>query len=379
MPPPVRTLSVLLVEDDPDDYVLTRELLAEMEGTSVQLVWAKEYEEGLSQARSEEFDVVLVDYRLGAQTGLDLLRELGGHEADTPVILLTGQGDHEIDLEAMRAGASDYLVKGGIDASLLERALRYAVQRKRAELERVALLRSEQEARAQAEAAVRTRDEVLRIVSHDLGNSLSAVAVHARLLARALPPGADDTHRRVGAIQQLVVQMHRLRQDLVDVAQLEAGRMSMDLGMEEPETIAREAEEMLAQVAEQRSIALACAVEPDLPLVRADRERILQVLGNLIGNAIKFTPEGGRVSLEIGARGREEVRFTVRDTGPGIPVEHQPHLFDRFWQARSTRRAGAGLGLAIAKGIVEAHSGTIWVESAPGQGSAFSFTVPAAP
>jgi signal transduction histidine kinase len=378
MATPQRELSLLLVEDDPDDYVLTRDLLGEMEGVRVELSWTPDYEEGLQRARSDRFDVVLVDYLLGERTGLDLLRELGGHESPVPVILLTGQGDHEIDLQAMRAGASDYLVKGRIDASLLERAVRYALERKRAERERAALLSSEHHAREQAEAAVRARDEVLRIVSHDLGNSLSAVAVHARLLSRALPPGAEDAARRVGAIQHLVKQMHRLRQDLMDVSQLEAGRMSMDLVLEEPEAIAREAEELMAEVAEQHSVTLSCSAEPHLPLVRADRERVLQVLGNLVGNAIKFTSEGGSVALELAAEGTDEVRFSVRDTGPGIPPEHQPHLFDRFWQAQSTRRAGAGLGLAIAKGIVEAHGGRIWVESVPTRGSVFSFTLAAA-
>ena len=123
---------------------------------------------------------------------------------------------------------------------------------------------------------------------------------------------------------------------------------------------------------------LAAGVDDDVPEVEGDRERVLQVLANLLGNAVKFTPAGGRVALTVQAA-PDEVVFAVRDTGPGIAPENQEHVWDRFWKSRTSNRHGAGLGLAISRGIVEAHGGRIWLESAPGDGSTFSFTLPLHP
>ncbi len=117
-------------------------------------------------------------------------------------------------------------------------------------------------------------------------------------------------------------------------------------------------------------------MEPEPPTINIDRDRLLQALGNLVGNAIKFTPQGGRVEVQV-TRAGDDIRFEVRDTGPGIPAKQLPHLFDRFWQARHSGRHSVGLGLAIAKGIVEAHGGRIWVESEEGSGARFFVTVPA--
>ncbi|HEY0035645.1 MAG TPA: ATP-binding protein, partial [Longimicrobium sp.] len=133
----------------------------------------------------------------------------------------------------------------------------------------------------------------------------------------------------------------------------------------------------VAGMAAEKEIEAGSSIDADLPAAWADRERIHQVLSNLVGNAVKFTPQEGRVLVTTVAEDGE-IRVSVADTGPGIPPEHLPHVFDRFWQARSTRRAGAGLGLAIARGIVEAHGGAIGVESEPGRGTTFHFTLPLA-
>ena len=232
----------------------------------------------------------------------------------------------------------------------------------------------------QAQAATRARDEVLSVVSHDLGNSLSAMNVHARLLERYVQRtgGREEITERTQAIRSLVDQMHRLRQDLLDVASLEAGRLAVEPAPEDVLTLARETLDVLREIAAEKALRLVCEVAPGTPPVHADRGRLLQVLGNLLGNAVKFTPASGTITLSAAPAGGE-VRFSVADTGAGIEPEHLPHVFDRFWQARHARRAGAGLGLAIARGIVEAHGGRIWVESQPGRGATFHFTVPAAP
>jgi signal transduction histidine kinase len=296
-----------------------------------------------------------------------------------PIVVLTGLDDETVAIQAVQAGAQDYLVKGQVEPGMLARALRYAMERKRLEAERERLLEREHAARTAAEDAVRARDEVLRIVAHDIGNSLSAVKIHALVLERTLPAGeaGAEARKRTSAIRDLTVQLDRLRQDLLDVAAIEAGRLSMEPAEVDLAAVVDEAVAALAAVAAEKGVALSASVAPGLPRVRADRERVLQVLGNLCGNAVKFTPAGGSVTVRAEAADGA-VRVACVDTGPGIALEDLPHVFDRFWQARSTRRAGAGLGLAIAHGIVEAHGGRISAESSPGQGSTFAFTLPVA-
>ena len=228
-----------------------------------------------------------------------------------------------------------------------------------------------------ARAAVRAREDVLHVVSHDLGNSLSAIVVTTTVLLRTLPEAADndDLRRRISSIRDLARRMQRLRQDLLDVASIESGRLGIEWDRWDPAAVAREALETFAPLAAEKRLELVDEVAEALPPLEGDRERVLQVLANLLGNAVKFTPEGGRVALRVTV-GDAEVCFSVSDTGPGIAPADLPHVFDRFWKVRTSNRHGAGLGLAISKGIVEAHDGRIWVESVAGEGSTFSFTLP---
>jgi signal transduction histidine kinase len=215
------------------------------------------------------------------------------------------------------------------------------------------------------------------VVSHDLGNYLGAASVNVAVLQRILPEGSEAMRERVAGIRDAVAQMQRLRQDLLDVASIEAGRLSVEPEPHDPATLLAEAAELFGPVAAEHGIELVLRPSEPLPAVRADRSRVLQVLGNLIGNAVKFTPRGGRITLAADA-GAETVRLSVRDTGTGIPAEHLPHVFDRFWKVREGNRHGAGLGLAIARGIIEAHGGEIQVESTPGAGTTFTLTLPLA-
>ena len=225
--------------------------------------------------------------------------------------------------------------------------------------------------------AVRTRDEVLSIVAHDLRNPLAGINLYAHLLEDSLPPG-ERARDHVQKIYQLSEQADRLIQDLLDVSRMESGQLRVESRAVSVEGIVYPALDMLRAGARQGGIALEAGIVGGGSLVTADPGRIIQVLSNLIGNAIKFSPRGGRVTVQAEPRGTE-VLFSVTDTGPGIDPEHLSHVFDRFWQARRATRAGAGLGLAIAKGIVEAHGGCIWVESELGKGAIVSFTLPVPP
>jgi signal transduction histidine kinase len=234
-----------------------------------------------------------------------------------------------------------------------------------------------QELRRRAEVVAEARAEVLGVVAHDLRNPLSLIVTTTELLQEE---DLDVARRRqvLEIAMRAGKRMNRLIEDLLDTVQLESGRLSLDIEDVEVATFFRQLDETFAPLAARRRISLGLFAPDDGVRVRGDSFRISQVLGNLVGNAIKFTPEGGEVAVSAAAENGEVV-FSVRDSGPGILPEQMGHLFEQFWQARRHDKRGVGLGLTIAKGIIDAHGGRIWCESAPGEGSTFSFALPAAP
>jgi PAS domain S-box-containing protein len=230
----------------------------------------------------------------------------------------------------------------------------------------------------EAQQATRARDDVLAVVAHDLRNPLNTVSMAVSLMLESTPPERVQERRQVEIVRRAADRMNRMIQDLLDVKRMESGRLAIDVKAESPVSLINDTIDMLRPIASGSTIRLEANVEEGLPQVLADSARIQQVLSNLVGNAVKFTPRNGRVSITA-EPADGEVRFGVIDTGPGIPAEQLPHIFGRFWQAQPSDRRGIGLGLAIAKGIVEAHKGKIWVESHVGLGSTFYFTLPTAP
>jgi len=228
----------------------------------------------------------------------------------------------------------------------------------------------------EAQQATRARDDVLAVVAHDLRNPLNTVTMAVSLMLETTPPERVEERRQAEIVRRAADRMNRMIQDLLDVKRMESGQLTTDLKPELPATIINDTIDMLRPLAAGSTIMLEAHIEDDLPPVLADAARIQQVLSNLVGNAVKFTPRSGRITV-CAEHIDGEVRFGVIDTGPGIPAEQLPHIFGRFWQAKSDHR-GIGLGLAIAKGIVEAHNGRIWVESHVGLGSTFYFTLPTA-
>ena len=226
-----------------------------------------------------------------------------------------------------------------------------------------------------AERASRIREDVVAIVSHDLRNPVSTIAMAASVLEMDVPEEAKAEH--IAVIKRAAAGMNRLIVDLLDVSAIEAGRFAVDPEPMSMAPLLQEVCRMLTGQATVKRLELQCTVTDELPAVRADRDRVTQVLSNLIGNAIKFTPTGGSIVTEGEVQGADVI-ITVRDTGPGIPEEDLERIFDRFWHTRRRRGGGAGLGLAIAKGIVEAHGGRIWVESRVGEGTRFRFSLPPA-
>ncbi len=227
----------------------------------------------------------------------------------------------------------------------------------------------------QAEQATRARDDVLAVVAHDLRNPLNTVTMAISLMLETTPIERTQERRQQEIVRRAADRMNRMIQDLLDVKRMESGHLTMDMKAESADVLVNDTIEMLRPLATGSSIVMESSVAENLPAVLADAARIQQVLSNLVGNAVKFTPRQGRIMVTADHLDAE-VRFAVIDTGPGIPPEQVPHIFGRFWQAKSSDRRGIGLGLAIAKGIVEAHNGRIWVESQVGLGSTFYFTLP---
>ena len=276
--------------------------------------------------------------------------------------------------EVFRAEAS--ISKADIGGRRLFTAvLRDVTERWSAEEEKTELLTAAQSARETAERAVAQRDEMLGIVSHDLRNPLSAIGMCAEVLADDATP-ADERKRLSETIHESVEWCQRLIADLLDIASIEADKLSVERESVDPVLILGRALSLFELPATEREVKLVPAGVEHLPALNADPERLLQVLANLLANAIKFTPAGGTVTM--GAEVADNaVVFTVSDTGIGIPADQLPHVFERRW--RGTAKGtdpGTGLGLAIARGIVDAHGGRIWAESTPGKGSTFRFAVP---
>ncbi len=232
--------------------------------------------------------------------------------------------------------------------------------------------------------SLRLREDFLAIVSHDLRNPLNAILLGAEMLLRAPPAEGPAREQReaerkhLEVIRQASERMNRLLSDLLDLSSMDAGHLSLEIAAHEAAGLTRTAVEILGPLALEKGIELRCDPAVGDAHARCDRERTVQVLLNLIGNALKFTSAGGRVLVAVDRRG-EELVWSVRDTGMGMTQEQQERIFEPYWKADRLSRKGTGLGLSIARGLVERLGGRIWVDSAPGRGSTFFFSLAVTP
>lgn len=382
----VRPLRVLLADDDEDDHLITKGILNSIFSYEVHMDWAPNYAIALEAIERNQHDVYLVDYRFGEADGIDLVAHASALGCKAPIILLTGHDDWETDVRAMKAGASDYLVKGALESKMMERSIRYALERKRAQEELKVYAadiahknRELAEAVRVAREATDLKSQFLANVSHEIRTPMHGVlGMTGLLLDSQLTEEQREYARSAFTSAEALL---GVIDSVLDLSKIEAGKLELVNIDFEPARVVEEVVKLLSIRARTKGLELYYTVCPDArTLLHGDATRLRQVLLNLTGNAIKFT-ETGHVSIDVRlakcAGGSMLFLFEVQDTGIGIGEENRHRLFRPFVQENgsTTRKyGGTGLGLAISKQLVELMGGMIGFESERGQGSRFWFT-----
>ncbi|HEY4181143.1 MAG TPA: ATP-binding protein [Kofleriaceae bacterium] len=359
-----RQLRLLMIDDDRIDRLAIRRAI-EQSGLSAVLDEVESGEEALEKVKANRYDCLLLDNDLPRMSGIDvtiMLRDAGDM---TPIVFVTGQQDEELLQRAVDAGVTDFFPKNDLSPRRLALRIRFAIRIGRAE-------EQSQQALEAANQAARARDDVLAVVSHDLRGPLHAISLATEALREELP---GEAARYLGAIERAGHRAERLIHDLLEASAIENGALTLTRGAVDAGSIVRQAAADHELLAKESGGRITAHLPDDAMVVSADRDRVLQVLSNLIGNALKHA-RGAPIDIIVASKEHEAV-IAVKDAGPGIADAELPHVFDRYWHGR-TKKGGAGLGLAIAKGIIEAHGGRVDVESKQGEGTAFSFTLPLA-
>jgi two-component system cell cycle sensor histidine kinase/response regulator CckA len=373
------TIRVLLVEDDQEDYLSTIKLLHDSDAVRFDVKWVSTYDSGVDELQAP-YDVCLVDYRLGLESGVALIKHAISDGFRGPMILLTGVGDHNVDVEAMRVGAADYLVKGQITSQLIERVIRHSIERKVAE---AALRKSEEQLRqSQKMEAV---GSLAGGLAHDFNNLLSVILSYSELLANALKDG-DPMRADLNDINEAGLRAADLTRQLLAFSRQQVLQPRI-LNLND---VFAGMEKMLRRVI-GADIELLNLADPELCKILADPGQMEQILMNLAVNARDAMPKGGTLTIEtstvllsesdtaehVGLKAGLNVMLVVTDTGTGMDKATLTRIFEPFFTTKGIGK-GTGLGLSTVFGIVKQSGGTIWASSEPGKGTAFTTYFPAA-
>jgi signal transduction histidine kinase len=394
------SLKILLIEDDEDDYILTKEIINEIPVNVYKLEWASNYEEGLNAMKSNSFDVFLLDYRLGKDSGLDLLKKMNFVVESGPIILLTGQGDRELDFEALEAGASDFLVKADLNPDLLDRSIRYAIQ----QFKTIRQLRKKedelQQLNANLEVLVQNRTaelnhannelkkafeierelsqlkgKLVSMASHEFKTPLSTILSSISLVERYTE--LDDIEKRtkhIDRIKSAVKNLNNILNDFLSLEKIESGFMARELvTINVSEFIQSIIDELNPLLQQDQVIEFSHKGKSE---ILADKHTLKNILINLLSNAVKYSPEGKEIILKTHCL-PDALKIEVTDYGIGIPNEDKAHMFERFFRAsNASNYQGTGLGLTIVKRYLDLLGGSIRFDSELNKGTSFFVHLP---
>lgn len=382
-----KAIRLMLIDDDEEDFVLTRDLLDDIADVDFDLEWLPDADRAVDAICEARHDLYLVDYGLGSRDGLSVIREAVARGSTSPMILLTGLDERAIDLDAMRAGAADFLEKWRLNSTLLERSIRYSLQERRhaEELERRVQERTAELALANdaLRAVDRRKNEYLSTLAHELRNPLVPIrnALEIMRLDAQRPsgnPGVIENCRSM--IERQVKHIVRLIDDLMVVARISRGLIQLKMESVPVDRLVATASENVRPFIAKARHELEVTIPEEVPVLRADAERLAQVLYNLLHNAAKYTRAGGHIRLDV-ARDEGGVAFRVIDDGPGIPEDMLEAVFDIFTQVKRDGdgevASGLGVGLWLVKRLVELHGGRVAARPGPaGRGSEFVVWIP---
>ncbi|MDD5629989.1 MAG: response regulator [Elusimicrobia bacterium] len=364
--------SILIVDDDAN---MRESINDNLEVAGYEVAQAASGAEAMAAVRKRFYEVILMDYNLGDATGIEVIKRIRTVNTESQILMLTAHASLDTAVKAIQESVTDFMTKP-VDFDRLKHSIAKAMEKLRLETENRRLMADLKETNAQLERLNKMKSKFLSMSSHDLSNSLMTLQVSFEMLSQTISP-SEDQKKRMVYISNGISQISRLIEDLVDWASIEQGKFRLETSFFAPGVLVEEGLVGPQGRAAARGLSLKSETEPGLPMVAGDKRRIMQVLNNLLENAIRHTSKGGEVTVLV-SRDGDCVRFAIRDTGEGIVPENLDSIFESFNQAKSQAGGGRlGLGLSIAKEIIGSHKGRIWVESPGlGRGSTFYFTIP---
>jgi signal transduction histidine kinase len=359
------SIKLLLVDDDAGDRKIVKLALDQSSSAAdFNIETAETLSDATERLKSKEYDVVLLDLGLPDSGGINTVQKAHQANPNVPIIVLTGSASEETGLQAIEKGAEDYLIKGKSLEHALVRIIRYAIERKKVE--------------RKLKDAIEAKSQFMSMVSHELRVPLTSIKESIAIVLDGVAGKiTKEQENCLDIAKRNIDRLNRLINDLLDFHKLEAGRMNFNMQDNNANEIANEVYDTMLPAAKEKGINLILEINSNLPRTSFDKDKITQVLSNLVNNAIKFTKQG-RIIIAT-SRKEDAIQISVSDTGCGIKKEDLPKLFHEFEQLETVgieKVHGTGLGLAISKEIVTKHNGEIWVESEAGKGSTFFFTLP---
>ncbi len=374
--PDTTPLNILLIEDNPGDARIVEILLDESDLPECRITHCQTLGEGVSALMENDFDVVLLDLSLPDSRGFETLQRLISAKPDVNVVVMTGFSDKTLGLNAVKAGAQDFLTKGVFDADLLAKTLRYAIERKNVLIKLAAATR----AREVAEESARMKEQFIASISHEMRTPMNAIYGMSNLLAQTTLDGEQRSF--IDSVRQSSEILLGVINDILEISTLQNGKMSFESKNFDLHELMFNLVNVMQYKKDEKPLEFQLFIDPSVPtILSGDKLRLNQVLFNIVGNSVKFTDEGVvkiNVQLVDNQKDTVIVRFIVIDTGIGIPEDKVDAIFESFTRVRTKDRIyeGTGLGLAIVKNLVQLQNGRVWAESALGKGTTMLIELP---